>query len=122
MHTEGTRLFQPEPFMEKLGNDTELARELLGAYLEDGPERLGQLEKALEDGRTEDAVGYAHSLKGMVGVLRQPGLSDFTLQMEKTCRAGDSDKAKALLPGLKKIMGQVNSEIRDFLRTLPVVL
>lgn len=122
MASERAQLFQAELFMDKLANDVELARELLGAYLEDGPERLGQLQNALAEGKMDEAAGYAHSLKGMVGVLRQPGLSDLAYEMEKTCRAGDRARAEGLLPGLKKLMEQVNEEILTFLRTLPVVL
>lgn len=71
--------FDADLFLQYLGDDRELAVELLTAFNEDAPVRLADLTSAAEAGDFEAATRAAHSLKGMCGVLRAREVADLAL-------------------------------------------
>ena len=115
-------LFRPEVFMERIAGDADLAREMLGAFLEDAPERLAELRAAVQAADAHQVNRKAHALKGMVGVLRSQGVADLALEVEKAGEEGDLDKAAGILPGLARLLEQLREEVRAFLKTLPIHL
>ena len=111
-------VFDSQRLMESVADDAELASELLQAYLEDAPQRMSALRQGLEQESLDQVVRSAHSLKGMSGVIRAPGLVERALNMEMKARAEDRDGVAAALPGLGDCLEQVLGEIRTFLDTL----
>jgi HPt (histidine-containing phosphotransfer) domain-containing protein len=84
-------LFDTDQFMESLAQDRELAQELIDAFLEDCPRRVGELSEALEGEDVALATKLAHSLKGMCGVVRAGVLVRLALEMEYAGRNGNLD-------------------------------
>ncbi|MCM0755582.1 Hpt domain-containing protein [Desulfovibrio aminophilus] len=92
--------FDADLFLQYLGDDRELAVELLTAFIEDAPARLADLTSAAEAGDFEAATRAAHSLKGMCGVLRARDVADLALGAETAARARDGAALRAAMPGL----------------------
>lgn len=81
-------LFNDKQFMASIAYDGELAVELIDAFLEDAPRRVGDLDAALSAGDLSTATKLSHSLKGMCGVIRSDTLSKLALEMEFAGREG----------------------------------
>lgn len=107
--------FDNEAFLQSLANDEELARELLEAFMEDSPARLDSLRQSLENDDAEGASKFAHSLKGMCGVVRAKSLVDTALSMENSSKQGQLDKTREQFAGFEDNLQIVHKEIREFL-------
>ncbi len=107
-------LFDSQQFLQSLANDEELAQELLAAFMEDSPIRRDSLGEALEAGDAEAASKFAHSLKGMCGVVRSQSLVDLALSMEHMSKAGDLDKTKEIYTQFVDMLSEAHVEMRSF--------
>ena len=84
-----------------------LVRQLVDAYLEEGPREVERMREALGRGDLQKLAFIAHSFKGssaQVGALRVAALS---LELEKRGRAGDTDN----LEGLLALVAEMEREI-----------
>ncbi len=111
-------LFDEPGFMASLVYDKELARELLEAFLEDGPKRMGGLSEALNNGDALQTSKLAHSLKGMCGVVHAQALADMALEVEYAAREGNLAQVVNKHAELKDIFSQVIERMQTFLKTL----
>lgn len=109
--------FDQTAFMNSLANDDELARELLAAFMEDSPARRDSLAQALEEGDAVAASKYAHSLKGMCGVVRAKPLVDAALSMENSSKRGQLDKTREQFADFEKNLVLVHKEIKAYLES-----
>ena len=107
--------FNIQAFLAYLGEDRELARELLAAFMEDAPARLKSLAEAAGSGDAEAAVRAAHSLKGMCGVVRDQEATAQALEMELAGRRGDVAALRSGLPGLQESLARILDRARAFL-------
>lgn len=108
-------VFDAQRFMQTLGNDEELARELLGAFLEDSEKRKNSLGEALDGNDAETASKLAHSLKGMCGVVRAEDLSNLAFSMETSAKNGELDKAKEQYAQFLDLLETGYTEMNAFL-------
>ncbi|UXY13933.1 Hpt domain-containing protein [Chitiniphilus purpureus] len=76
----------------------DLRAELLGAFLPLLQETMQRLPVALAAGEAEQAVRYAHKLKGAALQLGAGQLADGCRQIEAAARGGLLDTAAAALP------------------------
>ncbi|WP_084630599.1 Hpt domain-containing protein [Desulfovibrio aminophilus] len=111
--------FDPDLFLEYLGDDRELAVELLTAFTEDAPVRLTDLTSAVEALDFESATRSAHSLKGMCGVLRDREVAALALEMETAARTRDEAALHAALPKLTHGLREVLDRAAAFLASGP---
>jgi CheY-like chemotaxis protein len=87
--------------MAHVGGDEQLLHEIVDLFLEDLPERLAAVRKAV---RRRDALALssaAHALKGAVSHFAARDSFEFALKLERMGRAGDLDGAEEALSGLK---------------------
>lgn len=106
--------FDRDKFMSSVAEDSELALELLEAYLEDCPARIAELKTAVEADDIEGAGRCAHSLKGMSGVVRAAALADKAFELETVCKNGDHDSMRSGYAEFSLLVENTLSEIRDF--------
>lgn len=111
-------VFDADQLMASLGDDGELAAELVTAFLEDSPERRDSLRESLDAGDAGQTAKLAHSLKGMCGVVRCNGLSNLALSMETAGRDGNMDRAKTLFEEFDGLLATAHDEMRRFLETM----
>lgn len=109
--------FDPTRFLHHLEDDRELARELLGAFVEDAPARLDMLTRSVADQDFEAATRAAHSLKGMCGVLKDEVLTTLALGLEMSARKRNLDALATGLPLLRQALDTVLQRIAGFLTT-----
>lgn len=107
-------LFDSSIFLESLGDDPELASELLDAYLEDSPVRKEALGRAIAELDYVSAAKAAHSLKGMSGVVRASGLIQLALEMEIAAKNEDEEKLRSLYESFEKAFAEASREMHDF--------
>ncbi|WP_018125875.1 Hpt domain-containing protein [Desulfovibrio oxyclinae] len=106
--------FDSEYFLGSLGGDSELAAELLDAYLEDSPKRRDTLAQAVETGDMDGAAKAAHSLKGMSGVVRATRLSEMALSIEMAAKEGREDYLREQFEQFDSSFADAIGEMRDF--------
>eukprot|EP00831_Metopus_contortus_P041639 TRINITY_DN32714_c0_g1_i1.p4 TRINITY_DN32714_c0_g1~~TRINITY_DN32714_c0_g1_i1.p4 ORF type:complete len:132 (-),score=28.92 TRINITY_DN32714_c0_g1_i1:47-442(-) len=109
------KLFDVPQFMASLAEDEELARELIAAFLEDGPKRVVALSDALAAEDAEGVSRLAHSLKGMCGVVHAGSLAEMALNMEYASRGGDLTVVRERFDELKTLFEQVSARMQQYL-------
>lgn len=110
--------FDPKVFMASLGDDPELAAELMDAYLEDSPVRRATLLEAVRNEDLATAAKAAHSLKGMSGVVRAGVLVDMALNMEVAAKEERADDLKELFAEFDRIFASAIGEMHHFRSTI----
>lgn len=108
-------IFDAQHFMQTLGNDEELAQELLAAFLEDSEKRTNALKAALDEGDAPTASKLAHSLKGMCGVVRAEDLVSTAYNMENSAKAGNLDQTREQFAKFVAMLEKGYVEMKAFL-------
>ena len=86
-------------------------KDLLEAYLDDGPKRLDQMQSAFRDTDFETLASTAHVLRGSSSNLGAQKLSEVCAQIEKIARNGSTD-------GLEEKIGEVGLAYQDVKKIL----
>lgn len=110
-----TPIFNLQQFLQSLAGDEELARELLGAFMEDSPVRSASLNDALVADDAGNAARLAHSLKGMCGVVRAEDLVNLALSMENSAKTGNLDMTKKQYGQFKDMLAAAHQEMNSFI-------
>lgn len=108
-------IFDAQHFMQTLGNDEELAQELLAAFLEDSEKRRDALQVALDEGDAPTASKLAHSLKGMCGVVRAEDLVSMAYNMELSAKEGNLDRTREQFAQFIAMLDKGYVEMNEFL-------
>ena len=85
---EGPPVFDRALFVEQLGGDAEGARLALDSFLDEIPQHLDALCKALDGGDVAGASKAAHSIKGAAATVCGEALRVAAFEMEKETRSG----------------------------------
>jgi len=92
-------------------DDDSFLRELVQIYLEDSPQRIAELEEALEQGDAGKLTRAAHSLKGSSSNFGATQLRTVSERIEKLGRDGALAQIPALLPELKVEFARVKAAL-----------
>ena len=84
--------------LEQLGGDETLLQEVMDIFLEQAPKHLEALRLAVAQGQAERVETTAHTLKGELGYLGIPAISQRASEIEETGRSKDVSRAASLLP------------------------
>jgi signal transduction histidine kinase/DNA-binding response OmpR family regulator len=84
--------------LEQLGGDETLLQEVVDIFLEEAPKHLAALRLAVAQGMAKTVETAAHTLKGELGYLCVPEISQRASQIEEMGRSNDIRGAAALLP------------------------
>ena len=103
--------FDYKSLLNRLEQEHELARELLTAYLQDIPERIAQLQKAVEVKDRQKTMQEAHSIKGSSSSTCCMLMHATASKMEIYAHAGELDKVETLVPELKRQFDICKAEI-----------
>jgi len=113
--TATPEVFDREQAMAATGGDQELLVEIVGLFLEDCPQMVAEIGRALAAADLDAARRAAHTLKGSVAVLGAQALAAAAREVEDLVRGGDLDgarsaqarveqEAKRLLPLLEELL------------------
>jgi signal transduction histidine kinase/DNA-binding response OmpR family regulator len=97
--TEGNELlWNLSTTLEQLGGDETLLQEVIDIFLEEAPKHLAALRLAVAQGVAKTVETAAHTLKGELGYLCVPEISQRASQIEEMGRSSDIRGAAGLLP------------------------
>jgi HPt (histidine-containing phosphotransfer) domain-containing protein len=96
-------VFDHVAFLDRLGGDKVLVKEILGIFKGDAHLQINDLKEALEKGDTDLVHRQAHKLKGSSGNISATSLQDVAFQMEAAGKDGDIALASSLY---EKIEGE----------------
>ena len=82
-------VFDRAGFMDRVTNDTEFARVLIEAFLEDMPGQMKQLRSHVAAGDARRVEQMAHKLKGASAAVGGEAFRAVASDMEEACKAGD---------------------------------
>ncbi|MEW5724016.1 MAG: response regulator, partial [Thermodesulfobacteriota bacterium] len=90
-----------ESFMTRVGGDRELACDMAGLCLDELPEQMGRIRKAVAERDAAALHSAAHSLKGTTGNFSAQAAYEAAYQLEKMGREGDLSQAAEALSALE---------------------
>ncbi len=79
----------------------DIVEELVEAFLEDAPGRMGAIETAVETAVGQEIRFAAHAYKSSAASIYAKNLADLLFQLESAGSEGDSTRAADLLPRLR---------------------
>jgi HPt (histidine-containing phosphotransfer) domain-containing protein len=92
-------------------DDPAFLQELITIYLEDTPQRLGDIETALAKNDGPTLIRAAHTIKGSSGNFGASRFARLALDIEAHGKAGDLAAAAAVVPGLKMEFARVREAL-----------
>ena len=102
-----------ERFLATVGGDTDLAAEIAGVYLSEGPERLHAIQAAVAAGDAEELESAAHSLKGILLTLAATSSAAIAQRLELMGRQGELDGTADTLKELEREVGRVTPVMEE---------
>jgi two-component system sensor histidine kinase/response regulator len=100
-------IFDKADLLDRLMGDEELAKQILGEFLEDVPRKFVALKQALDNGDAPSVQHQAHSIKGESANVGGNALRQTAFEIEKAGKAGDLVTVKARLTELEAQFDQL---------------
>ena len=98
-----------DELMEIMGEDDELLKECLDDFIDDYPEALEGIKKAIDAGDPSALNGNAHGFKGTLKYLAAEEAADAAFQLERMGKDGNLDGAeesyRQLLAACERLKG-----------------
>jgi CheY-like chemotaxis protein/HPt (histidine-containing phosphotransfer) domain-containing protein len=88
-------IFDMAELLDRMEGSTELAGDILDCFLEEIPEQIQSLWRAVETGRSEEIAQQAHRLKGASANVGGKALQALALEMELAAKANDLTVVRA---------------------------
>lgn len=89
--------FDRNVLLERVDGDEELYQEIIDLFLEDAPNQLKLIEKAVKENDFSTIQRQAHTLKGEAGNIGANMLFQISRDMEEAVKNGDAEKVPQLL-------------------------
>jgi PAS domain S-box-containing protein len=103
--------------LERLGGDEQLLREVIGIFLEDIPTHMTNLRQGIARGNAESIVKTAHSLKGELGYLGIPEVSQRARELEQMGSKNDLERVAGEFALFETEISAVIASIRNVIGT-----
>ena len=97
--------------LSRVGGDFELLREVVGLFLDDYPQALEKIRKAVAENDSSGVEHHAHSLKGSVSTFGATQVFESALALEKQGRGGDLSNAAENLSRLESALRALRPEL-----------
>lgn len=97
--------------LARVGGDEELLREIAGIFLEQCPEALREVNRAIETADGEALEHAAHSLKGSVGNFGAKDAYDAALRLELAGRHREFGRTGEALSDLERALDTLNPQL-----------
>jgi HPt (histidine-containing phosphotransfer) domain-containing protein len=101
--------------MARMGNDEDLAREIIVGFLDDIPKQISALRGYLEAGDTIRVERQAHTIKGASASLGGEALRMVAFEMEKAGKAGELEVVGASMPELETQFDRLKIAMNEFI-------
>jgi CheY-like chemotaxis protein len=104
--------------MAHVGGDQQLLRELVDLFLEDLPERLAAVRRAVRRGDALALSSAAHALNGAVSHFAARDTFELALKLERMGRAANLDGAEEAFDDLKSEIGRLTHALAALRRRI----
>jgi len=94
-----------------VSGNSDLLRELAELFLEDSPQRLLEIRKALDSGNFDALQRAAHTLKGSAGSLCGKRAAELALRIEEMADTRDLPAARLSYPALAEEVGKLQKAL-----------
>jgi len=101
--------------LESLGGDEKLLYEILGIFLGEGPKQISRLRRAIAEGDSAGIERIAHSLKGELGYMGIPQVSQKAGELEEMGRSGDLLQTAEVFAAFDTEVSAILSSMRSVL-------
>jgi HPt (histidine-containing phosphotransfer) domain-containing protein len=105
-------LFDRAGMLERLGDDAELLGEVLDVFMEELPEMISDLQKAISGQNAEAVMRAAHSLKGALLNVSADSSAELAFKLEEQGRAERLDGTRELLAELEVELDRLGRAIQ----------
>ena len=103
--------------LARVGGDEELLKEIAGIFLDQYPEELSEVRKAVETRNPHALECAAHSLKGSVGNFGAQQAYDAAFRLELMGRKNELSHSTDTLAELEKAIGSLREQLMKLART-----
>ena len=110
-----TQVFDKAGMMARLMGYEDLARRVVGRFLEDIPRQIEVLRGYLEAGDVASSGRQAHSIKGASANVGGEALREVAFEMEKAARTGNLESITTRLPELEIQFARLKGSLSEFL-------
>jgi HPt (histidine-containing phosphotransfer) domain-containing protein len=108
-------IFDKAGMMVRMMDDENLARVVIGGFLQDLPRLIEALRGDLESGDVLRTERQAHTIKGASANVGGEALRAVAFEMEKAARAGDLKSVMARLPELEHQVARLKDAANEFI-------
>ncbi len=108
-------VFRKDALLERLLQDTDLVRSLIGIFLDHIPEQISSLKRSCDDGNFENVKQLAHSIKGASLNISADSLAEACRKMELGAADHDRDTLQKLLLEVQNQYSLLKHELEEFL-------
>ena len=102
LQSNGAVCFNKAELFERFGNDEELIREVLDAFLQEALELIENMKPAINQKDAQLLRSYAHALKGSSANVNADILKEIALSMEQAANQDDLAAASGILSDIEK--------------------
>jgi len=106
-------VWDKDAMMERLMGDEELARKIIGVFIEDISAQIEKLGQFIESGDMEGVELQAHTIKGAAANVGGDALQQIACSIERAGEAGRVDDAVAGMEELKRRYGCLEKAIMN---------
>jgi HPt (histidine-containing phosphotransfer) domain-containing protein len=100
-------------FLEAYRDDPEIIQEIREIFLEEAPEKINALQKAVEDGDLDRIGRICHSFANSCGTLQAEYGLTLSREAEQAARSGNAERASAKALVLMEVIKTVLNEIQN---------
>ncbi len=113
--SSSSRGFDYQELWGRVGEDQELAQEIMSLFLDSIPKNLHELKSALKQGDLSQASKQAHAIKGSSSNTGCPDVAELARKMEYAGKEGAKEDMENLLPDLESEIQLCSNQIRRVL-------
>ena len=106
-------VFDRDGFLDRCMGDEDLVREVVALFLDNLPQRIQELQAALDAGDAPAARMAAHTIKGMAANTCAEALRKVAGEIEDAAREGDLDAVRGRMDDIKGLFVQLRTIIGD---------
>ncbi len=111
---ESKRVFNKDEILKKFDGDEEFLAELIEIFINDIPEQLSVIQKAINNCNSNDLEKSAHKLKGAVANFEEKVTFQAALQLEMMGRENKLDGVEDAYDTLIKEVEYLTNSLKEF--------
>jgi HPt (histidine-containing phosphotransfer) domain-containing protein len=106
--------WSPQPLVDRLGGDEELARQLVSLFLTEYPQMVSTVRESVASGSADRIRRAAHALKGSVSNFTDGAPTTTAFELEQIGRESRLSDAPAVLDRLQRDIDAFAAQLRAY--------